>query len=111
MIALLARANEVGARVSIPATALAQAMRQPAKHARLSRLIRQPSTALVALDGPEATSVGILLAASRTSDITDAHVVICARAARAPALRSTAAASEPPPVVLASRASAATASG
>lgn len=79
VIALLARAAEVGARVTVPATALAQAMRQPAKQARLSRLVRQPSTDLVALDGPDATVVGILLAASRTSDIADAHVVICAR--------------------------------
>jgi predicted nucleic acid-binding protein len=79
VIALLSRAAEIGARVTIPATALAQAMRKPAKQARLSRLIRQPATHLVALDGPDATSVGVLLAASRTSDIADAHVVICAR--------------------------------
>jgi hypothetical protein len=79
VIALLARAAEIGARVTIPATALAQAIRRPAKQARLSRLIRQPTTDLAPLDGPDATSVGILLAASRTTDISDAHVVICAR--------------------------------
>jgi hypothetical protein len=79
VIALLARAAELGAQVTIPATALAQAMRRPAQQARLSRLIRQPKTALVALDGPDATQVGLLLAASRTSDIADAHVVISAR--------------------------------
>ena len=79
VIALLSRAAEIGARVTIPATALAQAMRQPAKQARLSRLIRQPASKLMPLDGPDATSVGVLLAASRTSDIADAHVVICAR--------------------------------
>src|SRR5687767_3830781 len=79
VIALLARAEEIGARVTIPATALAQAIRRPARQARLSRLIRQPTTDLAALDGPDATSVGILLAASRSTDIADAHVVICAR--------------------------------
>jgi hypothetical protein len=79
VIALLVRAAEIGARVTIPATALAQAIREPAKQARLSRLIRQPTTDLAPLDGPDATSVGILLAASRTTDIADAHVVICAR--------------------------------
>ena len=79
VIALLSRAAEIGARVTIPATALAQAMRKPAKQARLSRLIRQPASKLVPLDGPDATSVGVLLAASRTGDIADAHVVICAR--------------------------------
>ena len=79
VLALLARAAERGARITVPATALAQVMRRPATQARLARLIRQPTTDLVALDGPDATSVGILLAASRTSDIVDAHVVICAR--------------------------------
>jgi hypothetical protein len=79
VIALLARAAELAAQVTIPATALAQAMRRPAQQARLSRLIRQPRTALVALDGPDATQVGLLLASSRTSDIADALVVICAR--------------------------------
>ena len=79
VIALLARARELGARVTLPATALAQAVRQPAKQARLSRLARQPTTQLDALDGNDATQVGLLLAASRSSDIVDAHVVICAR--------------------------------
>jgi len=79
VIVLLARAAELGARVTLPATALAQAIRRPARQARLSRLLRQPKTALIALDGPDATQVGILLAASRTTDIVDAHVVICAR--------------------------------
>jgi hypothetical protein len=30
------------------------------------------------LDGPDATQVGLLLASSKTNDIADAHVVICA---------------------------------
>ena len=82
ILVLLARAAEVGARVTVPATALAQAIRRPARQARLARLVRQPTTDLVPLDGPDATSVGLLLAASRTSDIVDAHVVICARRTR-----------------------------
>jgi hypothetical protein len=32
----------------------------------------------MALDGPDATAVGLLLARTGTSDIADAHVVICA---------------------------------
>jgi len=79
VLVLLARAAELGSKVTVPATALAQAVRAPAKQARLSRLIRQPTTRLEALDGPDATQVGLLLAASHTSDIADAHVVICAR--------------------------------
>jgi predicted nucleic acid-binding protein len=57
-------------------------MRNPARQARLSRLIRQAETDLAALDGPDATAVGLLLARTATSDIVDAHVAICARRAR-----------------------------
>lgn len=81
VLALLARAAERGMRVTIPTTALAQAIRSPARQARLARLVRQSSTDLAALDGPDATNVGLLLAATRTADIVDAHVVICARRA------------------------------
>ncbi len=80
-IALLARATERGMRITIPATALAQAIRNPAKQARLCRLVRQVGTDLIALDGPQATAVGLLLARTGTADITDAHVVVCARRA------------------------------
>lgn len=81
VLALVARAAERGTCITIPATALAQAMRNPARQARLSRLIRQASTDLVALNGPEATAVGLLLARTGTADIVDAHVVVCARRA------------------------------
>jgi predicted nucleic acid-binding protein len=81
VVALLARATERGTRITIPATALAQAIRNPARQARLSRLIRQSGTDLVALNGPDATAVGILLARSGTVDIVDAHVVLCAQRA------------------------------
>ena len=82
VIVLLARAIEFGMRVTVPATAPAQAIRNPARQARLSRLIRQAGTDLVALDGPDATAVGLLLAKTATADIVDAHVVICAQRTR-----------------------------
>ena len=88
IIVLLARAHELGHVVTVPATALTQAMRRPRVQARLSRLIRQPSTDIVALDGPDATQVGILLATTRTRDVVDAHVVICARRSRQPIVTS-----------------------
>ncbi len=81
VLTLIARATERGMRITIPATALAQAIRHPARQARLSRLIRQAGTDLVALDGPDATAVGMLLARSGTADIVDAHVVVCAQRA------------------------------
>jgi regulation of enolase protein 1 (concanavalin A-like superfamily) len=81
VIALLARAREIGARVTIPASALSQAVRDPARQVRLVRLVRQPTSDVVALDLVDATNVGRLLAASGTADVVDAHVVVCARRA------------------------------
>lgn len=79
VVVLLARAVETNSRVTIPASALAQAIRRPERQERLSRLIRQPSSDVVPLDRLDAVNVGRLLAASGTSDVVDAHVVVCAR--------------------------------
>lgn len=81
VVVLLARATEKGALVTVPATALAQAIRTPEQQARLARMIRQPGTSVVPLDRVDATNVGRLLATSGTADIADAHVVVCARRA------------------------------
>lgn len=81
VVALLARAAETRARVTVPATALAQAVRRPERQVRLARLIRQPTTDVSSLDRVDATGVGRLLAASGTADFVDAHVVMCARRA------------------------------
>jgi hypothetical protein len=63
--------------LTIPASALSQAVRRPERQVRLSRLVRQPSTDVVPLDRVDAVHVGRLLAASGTSDVVDAHVVVC----------------------------------
>ena len=88
IVVLLARARETGAQVTVPAPALAQAIRRPERQVRLSRLIRQPGTDVIALGRVDATHVGRLLAASGTSDVVDAHVVICARRASQPVVTS-----------------------
>lgn len=87
-LTLLARAKELGMRVTVPATALAQAIRNPARQVLVSRLIRQVGTDLVPLDGPDATAVGLLLARTGTADIVDAHVVVCAHRSGQPILTS-----------------------
>lgn len=91
VLALLARTMERGLRITIPATALAQVMRNPARQARLSRLVRQPGTDLIPLDGPDATAVGLVLAETGTADIVDAHVVVCAQRAQQAVVTSDAA--------------------
>lgn len=81
VIALVDRANVRSETITIPASALAQAVRNLPRQARLARLLRQPNTAVQALDRPDAVAVGRLLATSGTSDIADAHVIVCARRA------------------------------
>jgi hypothetical protein len=44
-------------------------------------MIQFDKTEVVPLDGSHAQAVGVLLARTGTSDIIDAHVVICAQAA------------------------------
>jgi hypothetical protein len=88
VLVLLARSRETGARVTVPASALAQAIRRPERQVRLARLIRQPTTDIINVDRVDATNIGRLLAASGSADITDAHVVICARRADQPAVTS-----------------------
>ncbi|MGH9657167.1 MAG: PIN domain-containing protein [Bryobacteraceae bacterium] len=79
VFSILATALEEGYRIVVPATALAQVIRNPAKQVRLWRMIQHDGTEVVPLDGLHARAVGALLARTGTSDIIDAHVVICAQ--------------------------------
>lgn len=82
ILLLIDWANRLDAPITVPATALAQAVRRPERQARLARLLGRSNTEVVALERVDATNVGHLLRVSGTSDIVDAHVVICARRAR-----------------------------
>jgi hypothetical protein len=79
IFSIIATALEDGDRIVVPATALAQVIRNPAKQARLWRMIRHTGTDVVPLDGADAQAVGVLLARTGTSDAVDAHVVVCAQ--------------------------------
>jgi predicted nucleic acid-binding protein len=79
VFAILDTALEDGDRIIVPATALAQVIRNPARQVRLWRMIQFDKTEVIPLDGSQAQAVGVLLARTSTSDITDAHVVICAQ--------------------------------
>jgi hypothetical protein len=79
VFSILATALGDGDRIVVPATALAQVIRNPAKQVRLWRMIQHDGTEVVPLDALHAQAVGALLARTGTSDITDAHVVICAQ--------------------------------
>jgi hypothetical protein len=65
--------------VHVPAGALAQAWRaQPRQHA-LWLLVSDPGVSVVALGMEHALAIGSLLAATTTSDVIDASIVITAR--------------------------------
>ena len=81
VFSILDTALEDGDGIIVPATALAQVIRNPARQVRLWRMIQFDKTEVIPLDGSQAQAVGALLARTRTSDITDAHVVICAQMA------------------------------
>lgn len=81
VFSILDTALQDGDRIIVPATALAQVIRNPARQVRLWRMIQFDKTEVIPLDASQAQAVGALLARTRTSDITDAHVVICAQAA------------------------------
>lgn len=65
--------------LAVPTGVLAQVWRGGRGQARLARFLRLPEVELVGLTGPEARLVGQMLAASGTSDVVDAWVVLCAR--------------------------------
>ena len=81
VFSILDTALEDGDRIIVPATALAQVIRNPARQVRLWRMVQFDKTEVIPLDGSQAQAVGALLARTGTSDITDAHVVICAQTA------------------------------
>jgi len=78
VVVLIAEARESNARLTIPAGCVAQAWRNSKRQARVASLLRLPNVDIVALDAAEARRIGQLLATTRTSDIVDAHVAICA---------------------------------
>lgn len=78
--ALLDETQAAGAVLAVPAGAVAQAWRGGTRQARLARFLRLAIVTVVPLDEPEARAAGTLCGHTRTADIVDASVMICARA-------------------------------
>lgn len=74
---LLRRLRDVGAPITLPAPALAQVLRDPGKQVRLQLLLGTASTTTVPLDRRAAGLIGVMLRRSGTTDVVDAHVVLC----------------------------------
>ena len=73
------RLLELAEAVHVPAGALAQAWRNPARQVRLTRVLASEGIVVHPLDAATARAVGQLCAATGTSDIVDASIVLVAR--------------------------------
>jgi hypothetical protein len=73
------RLLELAGVVHVPAGALAQAWRNPARQVRLGRVMSAENIVVHPLDDLSARAVGQLCAATATSDVVDASVVLVAR--------------------------------
>ncbi len=75
-------ALDAGMGVMVPAGALAQAWRDGRRQVGLARLLRLDGVEIADLDEDAAKASGELCGGSRTRDVIDASVVVCARAQR-----------------------------
>lgn len=73
------RLLEMAQEVHVPAGALAQAWRNPMRQVRLVRVLASDEVTIHPLDAVAARAAGHLCAATATSDVVDASVVIVAR--------------------------------
>jgi len=80
VVALLARALELGLAFSVPAGVVGQVWRDGRRQARLARLLAAKEVEIAALDDQRAREAGQLCGAKRRKDVVDASVILCARA-------------------------------
>ncbi len=73
------RLLELAQDIHVPAGALAQAWRNPARQVRLVRVVSSDGVVIHPLDGARARAAGQLCAATATADVIDASVVLVAR--------------------------------
>lgn len=79
MQALLEEIDRRDWRVAVPAGVVAQTWRGGSRQARISALLSDERTQVVALDDPVARAVGLLCGRSGHADVVDVSVALCAR--------------------------------
>jgi PIN domain len=80
MLSLAKYAEEAGDTLTIPAGVLAQVWRDGSRQVRLSRLLALDAVEVEALDEQRAKAAGQLCGVTKTRDVVDASVVLCAKA-------------------------------
>jgi hypothetical protein len=79
VVAIVFRALQLGRRIAIPAGVVGQVWRDGRQQVRLVRLLASNLVEIESLDDRNARLAGQLCGASRTHDVIDASVVLCAR--------------------------------
>lgn len=76
VVAALRVAIDAEIRLTVPAGVVGQVWRDGTRQARLARLLGAPSVTVEPLDDARARAAGQLCGVTRTSDVTDAAVVL-----------------------------------
>jgi hypothetical protein len=79
-VAILARAIEKRLPLTVPAGVVGQVWRDGRRQVRLVRLLGSRAVDVEPLDDARARAAGQLCGVTRTRDVIDASVVVCARA-------------------------------
>jgi len=79
VVRLIVQTSERGARIAVPAGVVAQVWRDGSRQARLAWLLGIRELVIEPLDDRKARAAGQLCGVTRTADIVDASVVLCAR--------------------------------
>jgi predicted nucleic acid-binding protein len=82
VVALLARALERELPIVVPTGVVGQVWRDGRRQALLARLLRAREISIEVLDDRRARAAGQLCGVTRTADVIDASVVLCARTSR-----------------------------
>jgi hypothetical protein len=79
VVAIVARAQQLGVRFAAPAGVVGQVWRDGSRQARLARLLGSNLLDVVPLDDRRARAAGQLCGVAGTRDVVDASVILCAR--------------------------------
>jgi hypothetical protein len=79
VVAIVLRALETRTPMAVPAGVVGQVWRDGSRQVRLVRLLGSEVVVIEALDDERARAAGQLCGVTRTSDVVDASVVLCAR--------------------------------
>ena len=79
VVAMIARAQELGLGIAVPAGVVGQAWRDASRQVKLVRLLGSDSVKIEPLDDAKARAAGQLCGVSKTRDVIDASVVLCAK--------------------------------